>query len=166
MDPAVAMKQAQTIATLLIELLRQLAAGANEDPAVELPLAQLRVCRVLYQGPRPMSPLSRELGVSLSAMTQLADRLEHAQLVKRVAQGGDRRVRCLRLTERGEKMMRFHEEVRVRHIATALEHLSPDARNGVTTGLQTMIQACIATKGQDSHPKKNHSHPPVSETIL
>ena len=51
----------------------------------------------------------------------------------------------------------------VRRIATALEHLSPDARNGVTTALQTMIEACIATKGQDRQPKKNHSHPPVSE---
>ena len=60
------MEQVQTVVTLLFELLRQLAAGADEDPSVELPLAQLRVCRVLYQGPRPMSPLSRELGVSLS----------------------------------------------------------------------------------------------------
>lgn len=93
-----------------------------------------------------MSPLSRELSVSLSAMTQIADRLEHAQLVKRIAQGDDRRVRCLQLTERGEKMMRFHEEVRVRRIASALEHLSPNARDEVTDALQTMIQACIVTK--------------------
>ena len=83
-----------------------------------------------------------------------------------MARGDDRRVRCLQLTEGGEKIMRFHEEVRVRRIATALEHLSPDARNGVTNALQTMIQACMATKGQDRHPTKNHSHPPVSETLL
>jgi len=31
--------------------------------------------------------------------------------------------------------------------------------------LQTMIQACIATKEQDGHPEKSHSHPPVSEAI-
>jgi DNA-binding MarR family transcriptional regulator len=166
MDLTGTTKQAQTMVTLLIELLRQLAAGADEDPAVELPLAQLRVCLVLYQGPQPMSSLGRELAVSLSGMTQLADRLERAQLVKRIARGDDRRVRCLQLTERGEKMMRCHEEVRVRRIATALEHLSPDARNGVTNALQTMIQACMATKGQDRHPTKNHSHPPVSETLL
>ena len=46
--------------------------------AAELPLAQLRVCGVLCDGPRPMSAVSRELGVSLSAMTQIADRLERA----------------------------------------------------------------------------------------
>ncbi len=166
MDPIGTMEQAQTTARLLHELLRQLAAGVEDDPVVNLPLAQLRVCAVLYQGPRPMSALSRELGVSLSAMTQLADRLERAQLVKRVAQGGDRRVRCLQLTERGEKMMRCHEEIRVRRISTALEQLHPNARKQVTAALQTMIQACLATKEQDRHPPKNSSLSPVSEALL
>ena len=166
MDPTSTMEEARTTARLLHELLRQLAAGADDDPVVDLPLAQLRVCGVLSQGPRPMSALSRELGVSLSAMTQLADRLERAQLVNRVAQGGDRRVRCLQLTERGEKMMRYHEEVRVRRISTALAHLQPNARTQVTTALQTMIQACVATKGQDRHPKKPSSLSPVSEALL
>ena len=50
-----------------------------------------------------MSALSREFGVSLSAMTRIADRLERARLVKRVAEGGDRRIRHLQLTPRGEK---------------------------------------------------------------
>ena len=45
-----------------------------------------------------MSSLGRELGVSLSAITQIADRLERAGLVTRVAKGGDRRVRRLELT--------------------------------------------------------------------
>ena len=99
-------------------------------------------------------------------MTQLADRLERAQLVTRVAQGGDRRVRCLQLTERGEKIMHHHEEVRVRRISTALEHLHPNARKQVTAALQTMIQACLATKEQDRHPKKVSSLSPVSETLL
>jgi DNA-binding MarR family transcriptional regulator len=160
------MEQARTTARLLHELLRHLAAGADEDPVVDLPLAQLRVCGVLSQGPRSMSALSRELGVSLSAMTQLADRLERAQLVNRVAQGGDRRVRCLQLTERGEKMMRYHEDLRVRRISAALEHLEPGARKQVTAALQTMIQACLATKEQDRHPDKPNSVSPVSEALL
>ena len=39
-----------------------------------------------------MSALGRKLGVSLSAMTQIADRLERADMVKRVAEDSDRRV--------------------------------------------------------------------------
>ena len=77
MDPTGTTKQAQTMVTLLIELLRQLAAGADEYSAVELPLAQLRVCLFLSRSPANSS-LGRELAVSLSGMTQLADRLERA----------------------------------------------------------------------------------------
>ena len=58
-------------------MMRQLF-SADDHLAAELPLAQLRVCGMLYDGPHPMSVLSRELGVSLSAMTQIADRLERA----------------------------------------------------------------------------------------
>ncbi len=119
-------EQAEDVATLLRSLLRELSVGLD-DPAVDLPLAQLRVCTVLYGGPRPMSSLGRELGVSLSAITQIADRLERAGLVTRVAKGGDRRVRCLQLTHRGEKMMRLHEEARIQRMSAALEHLNSRA---------------------------------------
>ena len=67
-----------------------------------------------------MSALGRELGVSLSAMTQIADRLERASLVDRVNQGADRRVRLLQLTEKGQEMMRRHDEVRVRRISEVM----------------------------------------------
>jgi DNA-binding MarR family transcriptional regulator len=113
-----------------------------------------------------MSALSRELGVSLSAMTQIADRLERAQLVKRVAQGNDRRVRRLRLTPRGQQMMRLHDEVRVRRMSTVLEQLTPDTRREVAAALQTMIHACLATKEQDRHPHKADSRIAASEAIL
>jgi DNA-binding MarR family transcriptional regulator len=165
MDSPDTMEQAQATARLLRQLLRQLAVGPEDDPVVELPLAQLRVCTVLHQGPRPMSALSRELGVSLSAMTQLADRLERAQLVKRIAQGGDRRVRCLHLTERGEKMVQHHEDVRIHRISAALEHLQPNARKQVIVALQTMVEACVTTNAQDRHPKKTSSLSPVSEAL-
>ena len=45
-------EQAEDVATLLRSLLRGLSVGLD-DPAVDLPLAQLRVCTVLYGGPRP-----------------------------------------------------------------------------------------------------------------
>ena len=93
-------EQSARIAGILPVLMRSL--GSPDDRlSVSLPLAQLRLCRVLYDGPRPMSVLSQELGVSLSALTQMADRLERAKLVARVASGKDRRVRHLQLTERG-----------------------------------------------------------------
>ena len=87
----IALEQAKTLAESLPTLMRQLMAG-HDDPAAELPLAERRVCTLLCGEPLPMSALGRELGGSSSAMTQIADRLERARLVKRVAQGDDRRL--------------------------------------------------------------------------
>jgi DNA-binding MarR family transcriptional regulator len=143
-------EQAQTVAALLPTLMRKLFAG-DDDPMAELPLAQLRVCGVLCDGPRPMSAVSRELGVSLSAMTQIADRLERARLVERVVTGNDRRVRCLQLTKRGDKMMRLREAARVRRIRAVLEHLAPKAREETLAALHTFIRASIATREQDGN---------------
>ncbi len=91
-----------------------------------------------------MSVLSRRLGVSLSAMTQIANRLEQAHLVKRVAEVADRRVRCLQLTERGEKIMQLREETRVQRMAALLEHLSPQDRGEVQDALEKMVRAYAA----------------------
>ncbi len=112
MGSTVTVEQAESLATLLPALMRQLMAGVK-DPASDLPLGQLRVCSILCGGSRPMSALSRELGVSLSAMTQIADRMERAKLVRRVPEGTDRRIRCLQLAERGRQIMRRHEQARV-----------------------------------------------------
>ena len=100
--------QAQELTSLFLALTRQLL--AVDDQAAELPLRQLRLCMLLYDGPRAMSALSRELGVSQSAMTQIADRLERARLVRRSFEGTDRRVRSLQLTPRGQKMMQLREK--------------------------------------------------------
>jgi DNA-binding MarR family transcriptional regulator len=137
------LEQAQAIASLLPSLVRRLFVLAD-DLASELPLAQLRVCAILYGGPRPMSTLSRETGVSLSAMTQIADRLERAGLVRRVAEGSDRRIKCLQLTPHGEKTMRLREAARVERISAALKHLSPQARKQVLAGLERLMDACAS----------------------
>lgn len=135
---------AANVAQLLPRLMRQLNAGLH-DPVVQLPLAQLRVLRVLRGGAMPMSAVGRELHASLSAMTQLADRLELARLVTRVPRGDDRRVRCLQLTERGERMMALHDEARVKIIAKVLGSLTPTERRQVTSALETFVEAAAAS---------------------
>jgi DNA-binding MarR family transcriptional regulator len=157
-------EEAEVVADSLRQLMRHLSAG-QEDPAVELPLAQLRVCSVLSGGPLSMSALGRELGVSLSAMTQIADRLERARLVNRVNQGADRRVRLLQLTEHGEKMMLLHQEVRIRRISTVLEHLTPKTRKEVTAALQNLIRAAVATNGSEGELSSQDSQFSTSKVL-
>jgi len=147
MDQNGVMQQARKIDSLLFALIRQLAVE-DDDAVAELPLAQLRVCGVLHGGSRTMSALGRDLGVSLSAMTQIADRLERANLVKRVAEGNDRRVRSLRLTARGENVMQRREDARADRTLAALAKLSAKKQKEVTAALQLLLDACLASKEQ------------------
>jgi DNA-binding MarR family transcriptional regulator len=89
-----------------------------------------------------MSALSHELGVSLSALTQIADRLEDAGLVNRVAVGTDRRVRRLQLTARGKRLMQHRADARIRRVRGALECLAPEARRAVRDAVELLHDAC------------------------
>jgi DNA-binding MarR family transcriptional regulator len=139
-DASIATGAAEEIAQLLLENLQQLF-FVDDRFSTRLPVAQLRVCGVLHRSARPMSGLSQELGVSLSAMTQIADRLERAGLVRRVAERSDRRVKQLQLTPRGTKMMRAREESRIARISAALARLSPEGQCRVRAALEELAEA-------------------------
>jgi len=140
--------QARELTSLFVSLTRQLL--VMDDFVAEMPLRQLRVCMLLYDGPRSMSALSRELGVSLSAMTQIADRLERARLVKRSFEGSDRRIRSLQLTSRGQKIMRLREEVRVRRALVVVQRMPEMARSEVLASMKSLLDACSDTEDDES----------------
>jgi len=147
--------QAHELTSLFVSLTRQLL--VVDDFVAEMPLRQLRVCVVLYDGPRSMSALSRELGVSLSAMTQIADRLERARLVKRSFEGNDRRVRSLQLTARGQKIMRLREEVRIQRAQSVVEQMSESSREQVIQSMRTLLSATRCFAESSSQPENgNH----------
>jgi DNA-binding MarR family transcriptional regulator len=146
MEETTLLRQAEAIASLMPLVARGLMAVDNDDAADDLPLAQLRVCGVLEEGPQSMSALSRELGMSLSAMTQIADRLVRSQWVCRVAEGRDRRVRHLRLTPHGVDMMRARKKARVERILSVLGYLSAKERTQVLTALEILWRASQASR--------------------
>ncbi len=143
---------AESLTGLLPRLMRGLSPPERSSPGGkdvidELPLAQLRLCGALSEGPRAMSALSRELGVSFSALTQIADRLERVRLVKRTAAEDDRRVRCLQLTPRGQRVMRKRRDARLRSSVSVLEHLSAAERTLVLSAMETLVSACARANG-------------------
>ena len=85
-----------------------------DDPTMDLPVRQLKVCLALLRRSSSMSEIGREIGMSPSAVTQVSDRLERRGLVERVFPDGDRRVRRLQLTAKGLRLMRRHEEKQLR----------------------------------------------------
>jgi DNA-binding MarR family transcriptional regulator len=143
--------QARELTSLFVSLTRQLL--VVNDFVAEMPLRQLRVCMLLYDGPRSMSVLSRELGVSLSAMTQIADRLERARLVKRSFEGNDRRVRCLQLTPSGQKIMQLREEARIQRAQSVVERMSQPAREQVIESMRTLLLATQSVAESSSRPE-------------
>jgi DNA-binding MarR family transcriptional regulator len=142
-------EDAARVASQLTSIARHLFVP-DHDAVDQLPVAQLRVCGILYRGRRTMSALGRELSVSQSAMTQIADRLERAGLVRRVAEENDRRVKCLELTARGEKIMRRRDDARLERVQAALARLSDDARRDVPAALEQLLAACAPANGRES----------------
>ena len=120
-----------------------------DDSMMDLPLRQLKVCLSLYRQSRSMSEISPELKLSPSAVTQVSDRLERRGLIERVFQDEDRRVRMLRLTRQGQKLVRSREQKQLRRIATALDTLTATELGQVMTGLETLAQSCTPTENAE-----------------
>lgn len=128
----------------LPEIARRLFTFLPEDALANLPSAQLKVCSLLLGGPRTMTQIGEELNISVSAVTQLADRLEKADLVERLAtdRDGDRRARYLALTPHGAALMESRRECRVRRVAAALARLPDSDQASVVAALETLLAAC------------------------
>lgn len=137
--------QVAEITTVLPRVMRRLFVLHADDLALELPMAQMRVCSLLYDGSQTMSALSRELGISLSAITQIADRLGRSKMVERISEVEDRRVKTLRLTDQGREMMRLRRERRKRRVTEVLGSLDPDSRQAVLFALHTLLDAAHKT---------------------
>jgi DNA-binding MarR family transcriptional regulator len=135
---------AVTVNALLSKILRRLNRQDINDPIIELPLAQMRVCSALFEKPRTMSCLSKELGVSLSAITQLADRLEKADLVERYTEPGDLRVKKLQLSRNGEGIMRARRNRRAERLIKVLENIPHKDRDMIAKAFQKLYDASLA----------------------
>jgi len=70
----------------------------------ELAPQQAMALRMLGPGPKPMGELAKMLFCDSSNVTGITDRLEERGLVRREASAEDRRVKLLRLTDKGEKL--------------------------------------------------------------
>jgi len=143
-DPLV-LQQAAELETLLPTLMRRLFTLDRDNPVYDLPLAQLRVCSLLQLGPRTLSNLSQDLYISVSAMTQIADRLERAGMVERISGAEDRRVRLLQLSPLGLERMESRRAFRIDRTQEALLQLSEAERHTVLEAMTLLLNAATAT---------------------
>ena len=134
-------QQAAQLEAMLPVLMARLFRLDPDHPLAEMPLAQLRICVFLQSGPRPMSAISEEFKTSVSAVTQMADRLERGDLVERITDCDDRRQKMLALTEFGARVMRTRREMRVNRVHEALKQLSPEIREMLITAIGEFREA-------------------------
>src|ERR1043166_3829680 len=146
---------AEQLEGLLPRRMRRLFTLEIDHPAMELPLAQLRMSLILQGGPRSISSLSEEMNISVSAATQIADRLERAGMVERISDSEDRRIKNLRLTTTGAEIMRSRRETRVRRAAEPLAGVPEATREEALRVIQALLDASIAATpripNEDAH---------------
>jgi DNA-binding MarR family transcriptional regulator len=99
----------------------------SEDADVTLP--QFRLLLALEGlGRVPSSRLAARLGLAASAITRMADRLEHAGLIQRGTDPGNRSIVTVELTAAGRRLVTGALARRHARLAEVLDRMSPDDR--------------------------------------
>ncbi|MHB1462245.1 MAG: MarR family winged helix-turn-helix transcriptional regulator [Armatimonadota bacterium] len=137
-------EQAGELMAMIGRLMRNLFSLETGDLANELSVAHIRACNTLYDAPKPITEIARELGITTSAATQLADRLQRSGLVERVVSLQDRRVKLLHLTESGKQLIGGRRTRRVNRMALALDRLSEEQREAVLAAMRVLSDAGVA----------------------
>jgi DNA-binding MarR family transcriptional regulator len=122
---------------------------AREWLEVDLTMPQMKVLFLLYSdGGARMSQLASSLGVTLSTVTGIVDRLVEQGMVQRQEHPQDRRLVVCRLTSRGsETVERLHQAGRGR-MAALLDGLSVDDLRKVVAGLAVLSAAASPSADQ------------------
>ena len=114
----------------LIGLVRSL------SPADGLSLTAAATLATLERsGPRRLTALAVQGGVTQPAMTQLIARLEDTGLVRREADPADGRVVQVRLTDQGRDTLARRRAVRAERLAVILNRISPQDRAALGAAL-------------------------------
>src|SRR6476619_6753240 len=114
----------------LIGLLRSLSPADGLSATAAATLATLE-----RSGPRRLTALAVQGGVTQPAMTQLIARLEDTGLVRREADPADGRVVQVRLTDQGRDTLARRRAVRAERLAVVLDRISPQDRAALGAAL-------------------------------
>ena len=151
------MQQAAALESALPRIMRRTFTLPINDPGAELPVAQMRTCSfLLYAGATPVTELADELGISVSAATQISDRLEKTGYVERVADSCDRRVKLISLTQHGKDLMQQRRDRRVHRLAEVLGMMAPETRDELLGSVGALLDASL------SLPANSPGTPPTS----
>jgi len=96
-----------------------------------------------YNGPSKISKICEHMMVSAAAASQMVDRLEKQDLVQRMADPGDRRVRNVVLSDQGQSFVQQSIEARqswIKEIPTDLDEAQLDQISAALQLLTSIFQ--------------------------
>lgn len=106
-----------------------IALDSIRSDGADVTLPQFRLLLALEGlGRVPSSRLAARLGLAASAITRMADRLEHAGLVQRGTDQGNRSIVTVELTVAGRRLVTEALARRHTRLAAVLDRMSPDDR--------------------------------------
>lgn len=111
---------------------------------LDLTMPQLKVLFLLYEGERTMGQLARPLGVTLSTVTGIVDRLVVEDLVARSESALDRRQVVGHLTEKGHQLVGRLYAAGQTAMANMLERLTLEDLRTVARALDVLYSAALA----------------------
>jgi DNA-binding MarR family transcriptional regulator len=120
----------------------QLMAVANPQPwmGLDITMPQFKVMLFLWHtGRARVGVLAEKLGIHLSNVTGILDRLVEAGFVCREEDAGDRRLVVSRLTPKGEAILAQLYDSRAAHVAERLERIPAEELVVLKRGLQALL---------------------------
>lgn len=97
-----------------------------------------------YRGPCGMSEVSERFDISAAAASQLVDKLVHAGYLERTEDPSDRRAKLLRLSAKGEELIKQGIEERYHWMDDLTSNLSREEQGKVVGALDILTKAAQA----------------------
>ena len=142
---------AERVEALVPQAMRAMYRQDPTDPLMDYSVPQLRLLRSLRGGSRTASLLGEELGLSVSAITQMANRLEASGLVERTDDSNDRRIKHLSLTKRGTELLAERRSRRIDQAQEVLARLTVKQRHQLIGALEALVVASGDHDGNQPH---------------
>jgi len=119
----------------------------------ELSLLQAyALTHLFFKGPIKISELCEHMLVSPGAASQMVDRLEKLEMVARIADPKDRRVRKVVVVEKGERFVQENFTFSQNWLSEIPANITPEQEAQITTVLSILMQS--SGKNNQSHFEK------------
>ncbi len=99
------------------------------------------LAHLFFKGPLKMSELCEHMMVSPAAGSQLIDRLEKLEMVERISEPGDRRVRMIVMLDKGKNFVQENFRFSQKWMTEIPANISPEQVAQITEVLSVLMQS-------------------------